>query len=710
MSVIDLSPGRTADSYPSGIVPVPLVGGLVLATRDDVAARRAAAAGLLAGHPELTTIGVATRAGGFVIGDGPGGYEVGDGRQLAASLSTVPLYGSEVRMWINWPSGGAEQNRFEHNVSGLARSTGAVVWVPRRGARIEILDSCRDLSAVSPGGEPAGWRAYTPPGAGALRFESDVDGRLSPVGQVRVARHRGVPLVSVEPARLQAARGRYARLVARRGLFCADLTFLTDGRWAVHVADSGPHALSPGLLQRNLRTAGWQGEDLLLLGHYPASAAQGIHRFGARLVAGLRAEVWMLPPDADFVVVDGMARAVDIAGRPAAWQRLDAGGGPGQRWLSSDGMLVAPTRTVHSGSHQIVSPGDGARSRFQAPAAGSVAPRAAPPSAPLVPAPLVPAPQVPAPQVPVSAPSAPPAPARDVGAPDDSGLPTGRTPRLEVSRDKLRHGIYWLADRPRVNTEPVDLYVVAAVPPAQAVEVGLPTPHLFAVGQLRPPAAGTLAPEEHLLLVRVAPGGAVDMSSIDVHVPPAVQLLLENRGEAYLLPGGLLGRTQVVGGYGLDAAGRLAERTGFPGGRPLTLRYSGARHGVDGLPGDVPRWPRSAAAIAFALLPGPGIASADGALALLPRSPRVRPGHRLLRLRVPHRRAVDIRAARRQNERLATVRSSVDVLLQRKIELILPYREYDQVQVIQVLAPGRWGWRTVGGVGNMPLEDVLRKL
>jgi hypothetical protein len=285
--------------------------------------------------------------------------------------------------------------------------------------------------------------------------------------------------------------------------------------------------------------------------------------------------------------------------------------------------------------------------------------------------------------------------------------PTAKTPRMHTPRPRLKHGIYWLADHPRVNAEPVDLYVVAGADPDRVLEEGLPTPHLFAVGLLRPPAPESLRPGESLVRVRVGEGGAVDLSSIDVHVPPTLQLLLSNAGESYLLPGGLLERAQVVAGYGVEPGGGYQPEIEFDGRQSLRLRCSGARHGIEGLPADVPRWPRAADDNAYAVFPGPRVAAQGGALAMLSAKPRMKDGYRLLRLRVPRRRAIDVRAAAGQLEHLGSVLSTATALNAERIELILSGRDFDKVTVLQVLKPGRLGWQAVEGLGGVSLADFL---
>ncbi|WP_433534620.1 hypothetical protein ACQPZK_20855 [Micromonospora sp. CA-249363] len=715
----------------TGPVRLPLPGGVMLASRADFVARRAAAATLLAGHAELTTIGAVVRSGGFVIGDYTGRHEVADGRRLAASLAELPLYGTEVRMWVTWPSDRTEQGRLDHNLRRFAETTGAIVWAPAPDATTEVLDSCRDLSATGRDGGPSSWRSYVPSLAGPPRFVSDADGRLSPAGAVLTISTDGAPLISVEPGRWRGASDRYAALKRRDGLFPVDLTVVPDGRWAVQYGASGPHVVGPRELQVVLRSVGWQGEDLMLLATYPATVAARLHHYGRRLSEELRAEVWVLPPEADFTVTGGAPQAVDGRGRPRAWERLTPG--DHTRWRSVDGILVpAPTgvsRPAPAVSRRAVpeapagplpltepdpplaatSRDDWARATGHRASSGAATVPANGHGAPSGAA-TDPATGDRAPSGVATAPAT-----GDRHEPDTSGPPprplppAGATPQLHSARLRLRHGIYWLSDRPRVNADPVDLYVVARTSPERVVEDGLPTPDLFAVGLLRPPAAESLRPGESLVRVRVDPAGAVDLSSIDVHVPPTLQLLLNVR-ESYLLPGGLLDRTRVVAGYLPDPNGGYRPETPFDGQQPLRLRCSGARHGVEGLPADVPRWPRAADGTAYLLLPGPRVAADGGTLAILAAKPRAKAGHRLLRLRVPRRQAIDVRAAAAQLAPLQSVRSTAAMLDQKGIGLVLHSRDFHKVTVLQTLAPGRSGWKVVEGLDGVTLADFLARV
>ncbi|MFI6244348.1 hypothetical protein ACIBEF_31295 [Micromonospora sp. NPDC050795] len=695
----------------AGLVTVPLPGGLMLAGRADFVARRATAATLFSGHPGLTTIGAPIRAGGFVLGDYGGGHEVADGCRLAAALAALPLYGTEVRMWITWPSEPGEQERLDRNFRQFAEISGATVWAPELDTTIEVLESCHDLAVVARHGGLAGWTAYVPSGSARPGFTGDADGRLSPAAEPLLTQTAGVAAIGVESVRRRAAGYRYEQVKARPGLFRMDLTVLPDGRWAVPYAGFGPYPLGPRELQRRLCAAGWQGETLMLLAGHPQDG--GFRRYGERLTARLRADVWVLPPDADFTVVDGEPCAVDRRGQPVEWERL-ATGAVESGWRSRNGLLSPAVPASGSPAPAVlagIEPTPGLVTTLPAlrRAGASVRrlSRRVLPTPAEAPTPVeVAAPEVKSVEVAVREPKpAPaPAPAPDATPPDDP--PGGPSPVLTTTRNRVRHGLYWLADRPRVNSEPVDLYVICEGDPVRAADEGVRTPHLFAVGLLHPPASGTLRSDESLLRVRVAPGGAVDLSSIDVYVPPSVQLLLDCPGEFYLLPAGLLDRARPLDGWRVNPAGGYAACDPFGGGRSLMLRITGAPHGVQGLPVDVLLWPSSAAETAYVLLPVTWM-SPDGAVALLAAKPRPRAGHRLLELRVPRRQAVNVSEAARQLVGLPAVRSAAADLVARRIKLVLPACEHERVEVRQVLAPGRFGWQEVPGEGGGVLSAYL---
>ncbi len=284
----------------TGIVALPLAGGgLMLATRRDFVRRRALAAALRPGHPELLTVGMAVRSGGFVVGDYRGQATVCDGPGLAAALSGLPLYGAELRMWLTWPEPAEERRRLAGNLTALAEVTGATVWAPAEGSRAELAEDCRDLRAVRPDGESAGWRPYGTVGSASFRsesasFRSDMDGRLVPAGGVAVTGYPGVPLVSVQPAQERAMAARYAGVPPAGDVFHADLAVLADGRLAARYADASLLAVSSGQLGQLLRNAGWQGGPLALLATVSPEQAVGAQRHATELARQLGCPVTFL--------------------------------------------------------------------------------------------------------------------------------------------------------------------------------------------------------------------------------------------------------------------------------------------------------------------------------------------------------------------------------------------------------------------------------
>ncbi|NLU77217.1 hypothetical protein HCA58_02175 [Micromonospora sp. HNM0581] len=146
----------------TGVVGLPLPGGLVLATRADFVSRRAAAHRLNAASDGLVTIAVTARSGGFLVGDYGGTQRVCDGDQLAALLGDLPLYGSELRLWLTWPSDADEQQRLGVQAQELAETTGATVWTPPPGGSAELVDGRQDLRALDQAGGPGRWRAFRP--------------------------------------------------------------------------------------------------------------------------------------------------------------------------------------------------------------------------------------------------------------------------------------------------------------------------------------------------------------------------------------------------------------------------------------------------------------------------------------------------------------------------------------------------------------------
>ncbi|BCB74992.1 hypothetical protein GCM10022251_75570 [Phytohabitans flavus] len=167
-----------------GVVGLPLRGGLVLATRADFVTRRATAHQLGTASGGLVTVAVTARAGGFLVGDYGGTQRVYSGGQLAALLGDLPLYGSDLRLWLTWPSDLDEQHVLAAQALALAETTGATVWTPPPGGGAELIDGQRDLRALDHAGEPVEWHAYRPRFAtGPPVLRTTPDGLLVPASE-----------------------------------------------------------------------------------------------------------------------------------------------------------------------------------------------------------------------------------------------------------------------------------------------------------------------------------------------------------------------------------------------------------------------------------------------------------------------------------------------------------------------------------------------
>lgn len=165
----------------TGVVGLPLPAGLALATRADFVTRRATAHRLTATSDGLVTVAATARGAGFLVGDYGGTQKVHGGEQLAALLGDLPLYGSDLRLWVTWPSDPQEQRGLAEQAREFAERTGATVWMPPPGGSAELVDGDADLRALDPAGSPGEWQAYRPrSAAGPLALRATPDGLLVP--------------------------------------------------------------------------------------------------------------------------------------------------------------------------------------------------------------------------------------------------------------------------------------------------------------------------------------------------------------------------------------------------------------------------------------------------------------------------------------------------------------------------------------------------
>lgn len=183
-----------------GVVGLPVPKGVVLATRADFVTRRATAHRLGSAPDGLVTVAVTARTGGFLVGDYGGTQRVYTGGQLAALLGDLPLYGSDLRLWLTWPSDPDEQRDLAAQMQELAETTGATVWTPPPGGSAQLVDGRHDLRALDFTGKVVEWQAHRPRFAGPPALRATPDGLLVPTRECLVITVRTEPLPDSEPS------------------------------------------------------------------------------------------------------------------------------------------------------------------------------------------------------------------------------------------------------------------------------------------------------------------------------------------------------------------------------------------------------------------------------------------------------------------------------------------------------------------------------
>ncbi|MFV2018173.1 hypothetical protein [Micromonospora sp. LOL_023] len=717
----DLDGGRISHRQGWAILPLPR--GLAFTTRAVFPTARAAAASLGVGHPGLATVAFGVDDGVPVIGGYDGTTVAVSGTDLAAALSAVPLYGGDLRVWpqvvdpdlvrdshldgtestghridpadrLRRPGLGTEITaELAEHLTELADRTGATVWAPPAGSRVVLLDGVGDLAVRDRDGQLRGWQAYRPTGPDRPdRYWSDRDGRLTPVGGTMDAAvaatgdgdgdgdqptpaASGVELISVATEARPAALRRWANITRRDGLFRVELAVLDDGRLAARHGDGGLLALGPRELAALLRRAGWAGEDLALLTVVAPERFARLRAHLAALADQVPAEIWAPEPGARLAVVQGQPRSQRAADVPARWCRL-APAAPGAsdlitvsgRWRSHDGWLVPASAGRAVGDRRPEDEaGDGVPDATDVGGSRTV---------------------------------------EGVGPLADTPPAGRRSSVVPAARGSRGHGVGWLPERPEVNAERFDLYLPVDLPAARIAVDGLPTPELFVVGQLDADRLRAARPSAMVLRVSVGPGGAVATTGIGDAAPAEVRHLL--RGvDSYLLSAGWLDRVQVIQGWTPAGPGEWRAQSDQPP-VPLLLRCAGARHGVEGLPNDVVRWPGGRrGAKAYTVLPADGGPDSDFVPLRATRPAAPTGPARLVQLRVDPAQAVDVAASAARIAVLPAVRSLLVRLNADGIEVLLPPRMYDRVTVTRVYGAAEGRWTPRSGRVELPLSTLL---
>ena len=711
----------------TGLVVLPLPdGGRMLGTRETFVRARAAAVTLRHGHPGLVTLGVQVRSGDFVLGYYDRRTQLVDGTGLAAALSALPLYRANVRLWLRWPTAGPDRDRLRSNLADFAEVTGATVWAPVEQGEVVMLDGCLDLAALDALGDPGRWEAYGHTGS----FESDLDGRLVPVGGVRVAQLSAARLVSGHAAREQelamrapvTAVGAPERTTA--GLepasqpFTCDLAVLADGRLAVRHRDGSLLAVGGLQFAQLLRDAGWTGSDVLRLSPVTPEQAAGTTRHLADLAAHLGVPIRLAH-------AEDAARPTPALEEPLPFPMQTAPVRPATRRPE----LVAGPATVPL-RQPPVSPSIGLPVPPQPFAEPEPEPEREPKDSGTAPLDLQPArtsiahqliPQTPPPPVAQSVaalgateaaalpnavvpPVDRPLPLPDVAKgeweaakPDQDPFgplfgPVGRTrlidgPRLMPASPTPPHGLAWLPAQPQTNAEQFDLFVACDPDPGAAIVSGVPSPELFLAGHLDADLLAERTAAAHLLQVRVAPGGAIDVVATDVAPPAEIAPLLKFK-DVYVLPPGWLSRCEVVATYRVTRD-HASVRQSRHAGLPLLLTPAGASHGVPGLPASAARWPQGRIRGASRYVVVAEITPERPWLPLAAERPTPSEGTVLAEVRLERNQAIDVGATAAALADLPAVRSTAAELVASGIDVLLPAEAFATVTV-------RKAWRGDG--------------
>ncbi len=691
----------------SGLVALPLPdGGRVLGTRETFVRARAAAVTLRHGHPGLVTLGVQVRSGDFVLGYYDRRTQLVDGTGLAAALSALPLYRANVRLWLRWPTAPGERERLRGNLVDFAEVTGATVWAPAEPGEVVMLDGCLDLAALDSLGEPGRWEPYGPRGP----FESDWDGRLAPAGGVRVRQLNHVGLMSGHAVREQELaqtapgtdpRGRVGPDGASQPFTC-DLAVLTDGRLAVRHEDGSLLAVGGREFAHLLREAGWDGSEVLLLSPVAPEQAAGTERHLADLAAHLGVPIRL----AQAQPAAGPARGADEAHFPTAADRLatirpePVDEPPATRTLDpsiAQAVGVPPQPTPPPAPGQPTS-----AAMLGEPAVAGAGAAGQPLTHALLPEAVRPTAQ------PDLAESAWPWEATDEDPFGPTSGPVGRTrvidgPPLRLASPVPAHGLAWLPAQPQTNAEQFDVFVACDPDPGAAIVTGVPSPELFLTGHLDADLLAERTTAAHLLQVRVAPGGAIDVVASDVTPPAEIAPMLAHK-DAYVLPPGWLSRCEVVATYRVTRD-HASVRQSRHAGVPLLLRPSGAGHGVPGLPASAARWPqaRIRGASRYVLLVEPS--PQQPWLPLTAEKPSPSDGAVLAEVRVERNQALDVSATAAALADLPAVRSTAAELVASGVEVLLPSGAFPAVTVRKAWRGDGRAWREVS-LGRSPRLDA----
>ena len=276
---------------------------------------------------------------------------------------------------------------------------------------------------------------------------------------------------------------------------------------------------------------------------------------------------------------------------------------------------------------------------------------------------------------------------------------------VSLASSSRPHGLSWLPDNLRVNAEPIQVYLLSPCAAEHVAAEGIPSAELFLLGRLDGKQLARSRDGDYLLRLHVDFGGAVEAAAVWGSAPIELRPTMRS-SDAYLIPAGWLDRARLHGGYVLDESGNPDGYTELTE-TPVVLRCANGQHGVDGLPNDVVPWPRIRALRAFALLPGPTGDALGDHVPLYRSRPSVRPGLRLVQLRLDSGAAIDARTSARFLTPDPLVRCRLGELVNAGIDLMLPRASYGHARVTRIFEAGHDEWHTIASRVNLSLAAVL---
>jgi hypothetical protein len=717
-----------------GVVGLPLRDGLVLACRADFVTRRATAHRLDAAPEQLLTVVVTARAGGFMVSDYGGTQRLYSGGQLAAVLGDLPLYNSDLRLWLAWPSDPDEQQSLAVQVRELAETTGATVWTPPVGGRAELVDDRRDLRALDQAGEAVEWQAHRSRFAGGRRaLRATPNGLLAPalVRESIAVHHRLAPAalpapaasplalpppVSLPPTSSPPAPAPPAPSPPAPAPPAPSPSTPAPAPPApsppappvpagpAHARPSPASAMPAGPAPaRPVRAAPPAPAPRISPAHALAPAAQSAPVLMPTEPPGPVPPRPELPPSARA----GRHGLAESRHGLADEQRKATARPERPRW-SAVGRAVAQRSVIEPAAALTAAAGPEAARPATAELvatrpATTEAEAARPATAELV------ATQPASAELVATRPFAAKLEAAWLSAAarerltDPPGGTVGPFPRPALvveERGASAYGPAWLSPRQQVNAEEFEAFIVSPVDPWSLAD-GIPSAELFLVAYLDL----KLIPDgSWVLRVRVRPGGAIPMVALHARMPARLQHLYGISG-AYLLPAARLNQVVMLGAFRLDA-GHLTPVDEFAGDQ-LRIRSLAATGSIAGLPQEIRRWPAFGHRRAYALLPAGTSRLPRGWLRLYRRPPQPQSGRLLLELRVPRDRAIDVAATAEALAPLARVHTQAERLRTARVELILASRSYGRVSLRKAYRVDGGTWRRVPRVLGGPLPAVL---